>query len=459
MLGSVAQSATLAKGVLDARTAGPSNAYVSNGWDLIAASTQDALNAQLKRFPGIPLKKTVDVKDLGLKVDIDITLGAPQLQVMEGSGRQVKVNVPTKGTIKAAGQSIDMDGQSLEIITNLLQIEASLQPHKKDGKTIYDFILNVESKDAIVNLSMPGNPPMIIALLVEGLKQALQNELGDHGKSWKVASFTLGNLSATAKALIPYVADFSFVRHPTKEGNSNLLILMQTVTKTKGDVYFNAPLLPDGENFMVMMANRLFLENLVLPPLIDSIKKEAKDPNKVAELVVPKKLSGTLDLYQLTNTGNIDLNKDHDPWIQTLTAQVDTKEQAVELYIDVKADATFMKIHVDAWDRSWQKFEIDKDEISLKQCKEDHGSSHNMEWWKWLLSFLFSWIFGIVASIIYAITGSNEPDLGGTFKDVAVDIVTWPHQKFAKLKKVESPSHVVIFVDISFQSDAELTFS
>merc|ERR1712232_1203251 len=115
-----------------------------------------------------------------------------------------------------------------------------------------------------------------------------------------------------------------------------------------------------------------------------------------------------------------------------------------------------MGIHVDAWDKSWQQFRYDTktQEISMVQIDEKKGSSQYMEWWKWFLVALVTivtlGIGGIIATIIYALVAANRPDLGGTFKDVATNIVKWPNQKFAKLRKIESPNHVVMFVDVNF---------
>jgi len=68
----------------------------SNGWDLIAATTQDALNAQLAKLPEISVNTQVTIPFLGLQVvaKLEIRLGRPQLRVKDGSGRQVDVLLP-----------------------------------------------------------------------------------------------------------------------------------------------------------------------------------------------------------------------------------------------------------------------------------------------------------------------------------------------------------------------------
>jgi hypothetical protein len=42
----------------------------------------------------------------------------------------------------------------------------------------------------------------------------------------------------------------------------------------------------------------------------------------------------------------------------------------------MKADVTFLSIHMDTWNKSWQKFQVDdKQQTTLMQVKEKKGKS------------------------------------------------------------------------------------
>lgn len=427
------------------------NVYASNGWDMIAATTQDALNAQLVKISSVPVNASFDVPIFGMsmKSNVDITVGAPQLQVLDGSGRQVNVLFPVTGTVTMGTTKIPlMEQQQLVVTTQLLQVEAELQPHKDNNQTCYDLIIDLKSKALIVDINTSLPAPELAAVITL-FKLVVQEHLGD-GRQYKVASFMLSDeTTVNLKALIPHTADFSFIKNPDNIGRSNMLILMQSISKQKGNIYFNAPLLPEDQDYMVLLSNNIFMNYYVLPPMIDAIKGEAKHPDKVASQISTHSLGN--DLYEISNSSDIDLNQDHDPWISSLSAKIDANKKALCFYLNAKADVTFLSIHVDAWDRSWQQFEIDKnDEISLTQVEEEQNSSTSMEWWKWLIAVLLGAIALIITAIIYAIVDANKPNLGGKFKDIGKDLVKWPNQKTVTLKKIESPNHVVIFVDITF---------
>jgi len=251
--------------------------------------------------------------------------------------------------------------------------------------------------------------------------------------------------------LIPYVADFTFVQDTQNAGRSNLLILMQTVTPIKGSFGFTSPILAPNQNFAVIMSNKLLLQYYVLPALIPKIQGMAKNAAAVPGQINLHSIAGQQYMYEIANTGNIALNKDHDPWISQIAVSVDTTMQALSLYLDAQADVTFLDIHVNAWDHSWLQFKIDNNEnISLVQVKEEKNSSSSLDWWKWLIAIVLGPIPLITTAIIDAIVSGNEPDLGGSFANVGQHLVTWPNQKTVILKTISIPNHVVFTLDVHF---------
>ncbi|KUJ17577.1 uncharacterized protein LY89DRAFT_733418 [Mollisia scopiformis] len=374
------------------------NVYDSNGWDMIAATTQD-----------------------------DITLGAPQLQVKVGSGSQVDVLIPITGSIKLNGTSIELLGQEIIVTTDLLQVEAEVDPHPGENQTTYDLMFNLREGFIVdINLEMPAAG---YAFLIIALKQIIKDYLGT-GKQYILASFTLTAAEeAEYKPLIPRLADFTFVYDPTTPSRSNFLVLMQTVSPGLGNMYFNAPILAPTQDYLVLVSNRLFLEYIVMPALITGLKKE------------------------IINTDtHIELDKDNDPWISKLTGSIDTSMQALELFLEYKADVTFVQVHVDAWDNSWQQFAIDdQGNITLKQINEEQNKSTILEWWKWLIAGGASLYAVIAVGIIDLVVTADAPGLGGTFADIGTTaLIKWPNQKTIVLKSITTPGHIVMDLEVSF---------
>ncbi|KAB8277274.1 hypothetical protein BDV30DRAFT_223836 [Aspergillus minisclerotigenes] len=277
-----------------------------------------------------------------------------------------------------------------------------------------------------MKIDIPGGD---LAFLVTVLKETIKQHLKG-GKEYKVASFALSNQDAERyHALIPRLADFSFVKDPEKPGRSNLLVLMQTVSPSKCKIYFNKPLLASGPEFMVLISNQVFLQNFVMPAIIENVKNQ----------IAVKSLSEPY-LYQ----------------ISSLTASFGTTEKALCLYLDVKADVTFLDFRVDTWDKSWQKFQIDeKQKITLKQTKEDKGKSTKAEWWEWLVAAV-SWITLVIVGVMYAVVENKNEDLGGTFVETAPLVVQWPNQKYVTLKGITTPNHVVLDLSVQFRFTIEL---
>ncbi|EKG15308.1 hypothetical protein MPH_07497 [Macrophomina phaseolina MS6] len=434
-----------------------SNVVTSNGWDLIAAATQDALNAQLAKLPLVDINmKTTQtiVSGLDAVIDLQISLAAPQLRIRPGSGHQVDVLLPLSGNITINDQPLLIGtGQQVIVTTELSEIEAQVTVAPNGAnQTTYQLVIDFESPDAIVDVSTAVDP-LVYGLLVLALKKAIKDTIGKNPQ-YQVASYTITNNQASQyQALIPYVADFTFVQDSGNAEHSNFLLLMQTVTPIKGSLAFDSPVLAPDQDFAVVVSNKLFIQYYVLPAIISKIKGMAKNGDAVPGQINVHSIAGQQYMYEIANTGNIALNKDHDPWISQITASIDTEMQALCLYLDGQADVTSFNIHVDAWDRSWLQFSIDNSgNISLVQVKEEKNSSTSLEWWQWLIEILAGPIPLMITAITYAIVSTDEPDLGGSFATLGQNVVTWPNQNTLIPKKITTPNHVVFTLDVDFST-------
>ncbi|KAH6616114.1 hypothetical protein B0J18DRAFT_485016 [Chaetomium sp. MPI-SDFR-AT-0129] len=438
------------------------NVVTSNGWDLIFAASQDALNQQLAKLSSVHVKRVIKsaspIPGLSLTADVDVNLGPPQLRVKDGSGRQVDVLLPITGTLSVNNVGIPLDQiHTVVVTTQLMQIEAELtpepgaEPTPEPSQTTYHLVIDFASPDAIVNITAP-MAPVLIAYLVGVFEQIIRQDIGKD-KSYLVATFTLTGNDVPA-ALIPYIADFSFVQDAETPGRSNLLVLMQTVTPNKGSILFAAPLLAPGQDFAVLVSNQILIQYMALPQVKKGIAAMAQNSSAVDNQIAAHQIAGQQFLYSLSNNSTIALNKDHDPWISSVTADVDPDRQALELYVDAQDDVTVFNFHVDAWHRSWWQLQVDPEteEITWEKVHVEQGGSTTLSWWEWLLAIVTGPVSVITAGILEAVVSGNAPDLGGPIDKVFKNVMQWPNQKEVKLKNIALPSHLVATVELSFSS-------
>lgn len=433
-----------------------SNIIANHGWDLVAAITQKKLNSQLIKIPNVPVKKQMNIKFLGMDipVQIDVSISAPQVSIRKGSGHLVNVRFGITGEVVLGSDQPPIKfppSEYLTVTTDLAQIEAELQPHPDQAKTSYDLIINMENQDAVVNMTLDIDPAPL-ASLIQVFEQIVKKDIGN-GKKYKVTSFDLSNADASKyKALIPHVADFSFVEDETDAERSNLLVLMNTVTPKKGELFFNAPILPPDQDFMILVSNHLFLSFFVMPALIDNLKKKASEPDRVAGWLRIEPVDGSNEFWIIKNNANIHLDEGHDPWIDEFNTYIDRGMQALQFYVEVKADVTFLNIRVDLWDQSWQQLYLDDSgSIKMKQIKEDSNKKQSMAGWEWALAVLTGFLPLIITAIIFAIVEKQTKGIGGTFADLGNgDMVKWPNQKQARIKQIGTPGHVTLSLDVEF---------
>ena len=262
--------------------------HFMNGWDLIAGTKQKKVNELLKLIPDVHVTGTLKVPFFGTELDTtyDVTFRAPSILVKETSGRQVDVTFPVSGKVIFGGfQTVELQTKEkptspLVATVQLTQIEAELQDKQGEKKTKYDLILDLKSKDLIVDFKYEGFNAAELTAMILTLKKTLQEKVSEKHK-YHIVSFYLNNdISNQFKSFIPHLADFSFVKDNKNVDNSNILVLMLTVTKKKGNIFFNAPILPENEDYIMMVNNHLLLQSLIYPKLIDKLLEKVENKNE-----------------------------------------------------------------------------------------------------------------------------------------------------------------------------------
>lgn len=92
--------------------------------------------------------------------------------------------------------------------------------------TIYNLVIDFKSDEALVDLKTNDLDSGILSPLVQVFRQIIKDHI-KNGYECQVATYILSNTEATKyQALIPCVADFSFVQNKDTPSKSNLLVLM-----------------------------------------------------------------------------------------------------------------------------------------------------------------------------------------------------------------------------------------
>ncbi|MBA2851201.1 hypothetical protein HNP86_001332 [Methanococcus maripaludis] len=416
---------------------------VMNGWDLIAAARQRVLNKALDDVGSIyHVEKTykLEILKIPITADAKIDIKAPNIKVRPGGGTKVDVIFPMSGQIAVEGLfTKNFDNASAIVTTDLLMVESDLQP--ENDNTYYDFILNLK-EGFIVDFKTKGTPKELEILV--GIVKNMLKDLSDN-KTYKLATIKMPKELKEHKALVPHLAKYSFIEDPKDINNSVLAILMLSNSTKEGSMTIDNLLLPDGSDSGLLISNDIFMNQIVKPALIDGLKEKAKDKSEVASKISTKIEKGLNVIY---NTGDIKVKEKHNPWISDLESKIDNGQ--FYAYLKVKANVTFMDIHISTWVKDWYEFYIEDDEIKMKQTKEEKDKHTSVEWWKWLIAAVLGPLYLIIFAIIVAAISTHVPSLGGSFADIAKQTVQWPNQKYVKLSDVTSPGDIIISTELGF---------
>ena len=421
-----------------------------NGWDMIVATRQGIINTGIKKLyePQI-IDTTVNAGDFLGDVKIYLKIGTPSVDTVQGGGRLGRVTIPlVEGHLQARDRKIDCGGATVSITSNLIAVEAKIQPKSGDGKN-YDVFVDVKSREAVYDVRLRDtSEPDAEAFIAAALKSYLKTAAGH---TYKLATVNLGKLVPdAASSLIPRVADFTFVHDAANPDDTTFAALVLNDEKKKrGDFFFNASMMPANAKVSALISNEIFMRQLVMPALAGALKDQTRDGK---EPTLSAKLNGD-GSWHLTNPGHIDIKHDRNPWIEAGTLDCFIGDGLLRMNVEVRAQvgAIVAKIRASvAWRIAVKVDENGKQTIELEKAEYREEKNVSMEWWGWLLAALFSIIGLIVAAIVMLIVYLNVPSLKENLFIVPMKAVEWPAQKEIRLDAVTLPSPVQITATPTF---------
>jgi hypothetical protein len=295
------------------------------GWDLVAASTQRALNSALAQlFAEGAIQKafteTVESKVLG-KITVTVNVGAPSIDLnpaaAKGQRGLVGITFPIEsGSIKGQTEIAIPPGR-LEVVTALSYVDVEGKEEGRIERLALDF--TSEKTVCEVVIEEQGWDPAWSKLLGEGLATYLRGQTP--------GAFYLGEVEV-AKEATPIApaggSDFAVQVGPEPAENVLLLLMLSPSGKAGNPDFGSAPsLVPAGQQAAFYLSNRLLIDKVVAPALAKGLE-------------VPESsfgLSGSsTELCAARFSGRKSLSGDYEPELTGLELEVNGNGQIQSAY-------------------------------------------------------------------------------------------------------------------------------
>ncbi|HYJ05523.1 MAG TPA: hypothetical protein VEX43_10335 [Chthoniobacterales bacterium] len=288
----------------------------TQGWDLVAATTQQVLNGfLLALYNDGALPKTIDVSYEG--VSMVGTLGAPTINLNPsrgvGTNSLAQISLPVTGTVTFFGNSnVVPAGTTLNVTTNLRYLSVEIQ-----GGTAARLSLDLTSNLAVYNIAVkaPLAPPWVAFL--NGILQFWFSQQSFAGV------YYLGtvDLSSVPGPLLPQGSAYFATQQNVNNPNVNALAMVaNTSSGSPGVLDFtgSAVLLPTNQTAALYISNRCLLVNLVLPQIASALNTANTSFTVTGATSTP---------YNLGLNTEIDLSGEYDPDLDTLNIYVNGNGQ------------------------------------------------------------------------------------------------------------------------------------
>lgn len=421
-----------------------------NGWDMIVATRQGIINRGLQALYKPQIIDTEVDDQLFGKVKIYVKIGAPVVGTVSGGGRMGRVALPLlEGYLRMQnGTQINLGGGTLTITSNLVAIEAKLQPKPGEGKN-YDIFVDIKKDDAVYDVKLQGtSEPSAEALIAATLKAYLK-KAGGH--EYQLATVNLDKqLPSEISDLVPRVADFTFVEHSTPAETTFAALLLNDPKKPRGGSYFNASMMPSDSKIAALISNEIFISQVVLPALKNALKGQTRS-GAAPELKASLGADGS---WHISNPSHIDIKHEkYKPWMEKNSLDCFVGDGKLKLAIEIRntLGATEGKINADvAWKMVLKVDAEGKQTIQLEQVDYRETKSARMEWWGWLIAALFGLIGVIVAAIILLIVYLAIPSLRDNLFVIPMKAIEWPAQSGMKLDTIGLPRPVLVTATPTF---------
>lgn len=301
----------------------------TQGWDLIAAITQQSLNTLLAsafQQGDIPSSYSQPVTlPLVGQATVSLILGSPSIdlnpQQAQGQSSMVGITFMISGSITAKNlPTITIPEGTLEVVTNISYVTIEFS-----GGSTEKLSLDFTSPLALFNvvITNPTWDQTMTSVVESAIKAGLQ--------LLAPGSISLGsvNVPAVAAPLEP-VGQGDFAIQINSDPNLNTLMLLMTTpsgTQPTGpgatDFSSAPPIIPAGQQAAVYVSNRVLIQDLIVPQLATSLQLQPSAFTIQGSATTP---------YTATFSGNQSMTGQFSPELMNLVVSVNGSQQVQAAY-------------------------------------------------------------------------------------------------------------------------------
>jgi hypothetical protein len=303
----------------------------TQGWDLIAAITQQSLNtlvASAFQQGDIPatFSEQVNLPLVG-EATVSVTIGPPSIDLnpQQGQGQSGMAGVTfqiVSGSISANNfQTITIPEGTLEVVTVLSYVTAEFS-----GGSTERLSIDFTSPLAVFNVIIqnPTWSQTLTTVVEAALKAGLQVLLP--------GSLSLGSVNVPSQAapLVP-VGQADFAIQINSDPNLNTLMLLMVTSSGTAPTgpgatdFSNAPsIIPAGQQSALYISNRMLIQELIVPQLATSLQLQASAFTIQGSATTP---------YTATFSGDQSINAEFDPDLMNLVVSVNSSQQVQAAYV------------------------------------------------------------------------------------------------------------------------------
>lgn len=303
----------------------------TQGWDLIAAITQQSLNtliASAFQDGDIPstFSQQVTLPLVGAAT-VSVTIGPPSIDLnpQQAQGQSGMVGITFQminGSITAKNvPPITIPEGTLEVVTVLSYVTAEFS-----GGTTEKLSIDFTNPNALfsVVIQNPSWSQSLTSVVEAALKAGLQALLP--------GSLSLGSVNVPTQALpLAPVGQGDFAIQNNSDPNLNTLMLLMTTssgtqpTGSGATDFSNAPpIIPAGQQAALYVSNRVLIQELIVPQLASSLQLQASAFSIQGSATTP---------YTATFSGDQSMNAEFNPELMNLVVSVNGSQQVQAAYV------------------------------------------------------------------------------------------------------------------------------
>ncbi len=420
------------------------------GWDLVAANTQKALNNAFALLFAAGLIPKTFTERIGA-TEVTVNVGAPSIDLdpTTAGGRKGVVGITSQiesGSIKGPVDAPIPSGK-LEVVTVLSFVQFPGQ----EEATIERLALDFTSGETVCNVTIDqaGWDPAWTKLLEEGILGFLRRQ--------PPGAFFVGEVEVP-KAEAPIApagkSDFAVQAGPEPAENVLLLLMLTPSGKAGNPDFGSAPsLVPAGQSAAVYISNRLLIDKVAVPSLAEGLK--------VSESSFSLSGSST-ELSSATFSGKKDLGDEYESELTGLRLEVDGNGQIQGAYTVAAhpgfnlGETYYFKVTGNVY--VTPELDLSSQSLTFKTTANEGSAKIECSAAGWvIISFIVALTFGTVGALIAIVLAVVVPVVitqlripvnlpPGLLKELetGIDSFRWPAQKDFSLSAVELPGDLAL---------------